>query len=165
MEKNKVGIINKIKGIKGIEYIIIAVVVLISLLVLFGEKIFSKSASSSGGSPSEYASLIEDEIERTVSRISGVGRVEVAVTVSGGNRTVVAKDITTVKNGNEVQTTETTVIIGGKVVVLCELYPEISGVLIVAGGADDLSVKLKILSAVTTLLDIEEDKIEIVKGK
>ncbi|MBQ9709163.1 MAG: hypothetical protein IJV67_00885 [Clostridia bacterium] len=165
MEKNKVGIINKIKGIKGIEYIIIAVVVLISLFVLFGEKIFSKSASSSGGSPSEYASLIEDEIERTVSRISGVGRVEVAVTVSGGNRTVVAKDITTVKNGNEVQTTETTVIIGGKVVVLCELYPEISGVLIVAGGADDLSVKLKILSAVTTLLDIEEDKIEIVKGK
>lgn len=166
MQTSKNDFISKIKKIKGLEYIIVGVVGLLVAFVLFGEKITScEGSNKTSGQSDTYVSSIEDKLEETISRISGAGKVSIAVSVSGGKRTVVAKDVVTVKNGNEVQTTETTVILGGKVVVLCELYPEVTGVLVVAGGADNLSVKLKILSAVTTLLDVEEDRVVIIKGK
>lgn len=43
-------------------------------------------------------------------------------------------------------------------------YPEIVGVLIVAKGAGDTNVKLKIISAVVAVLGIDSSKIEVLEG-
>ena len=66
---------------------------------------------------------------------------------------------------NEVKISETPVLVGGKVVVLNELFQEISGVVIVSTGADNLSVKLDLMNAATTLLCIDDSKVQILTGK
>ena len=50
---------------------------------------------------------------------------------------------------------------GGKPIEIGEKYPEISGVLVVCKGADDLSVRMNVLDAVTAVTDIPCDKIRI----
>ena len=44
-----------------------------------------------------------------------------------------------------------------------ENSPEIKGVIVVAEGADDIAVRLNLLSAVQTILDISPDKVNVYK--
>lgn len=162
--ENKKNLFDKIKNIKGLEYIIIGVIALLMILIIFSDSIFSKGASESDGT-TEYVAALENRLENTLSRVKGAGKVSVAITVTGGNKTVIATDVTTVKNGGEIQMTETPVLVGGKVVVLGELFPEITGVLIVATGAENLSVKMNLAEAASTLLSIDSSKIRILTGK
>ena len=53
----------------------------------------------------------------------------------------------------------------GAPVVIKEVPPVVKGVVIVAGGADNAVVKLNILRAVTVLLDVDYNRIEIIKYK
>ena len=57
------------------------------------------------------------------------------------------------------------ILVNGKTVVLKELYPKISGVLIVAEGADKLTVYNKIQQATLSLLDVKASQIEILAMK
>ena len=45
-----------------------------------------------------------------------------------------------------------------------EILPNISGVVIVSSGASDINVKLNLLTATQTLLDIAQNKIQIYVG-
>ena len=45
--------------------------------------------------------------------------------------------------------------------MITEIYPQISGVVIIAKGADNLKVKNALLRATQTFLGITSDKIEI----
>ena len=121
--------------------------------------------SSSNEDSDDYVSTLEDRLGNTLSQIKGAGKVSVVITVAGSNKTVIATDVVTVKDGEQLKVTETPVLVGGKVVVLNELYPEIIGVLIVSEGADNLSVKMNLLSAATTLLTVDESKIHILTSK
>jgi stage III sporulation protein AG len=47
--------------------------------------------------------------------------------------------------------------------VLKENNPEIKGVIVVAEGADDIEVRLNLLSAVQTILDVSPDKVNVYK--
>ena len=69
----------------------------------------------------------------------------------------------TVTSGGNV--TQSPVIVSGKPVVLKEAYPEITGVVIVAEGAGNLTVKVDLLNACETFLSITEDKIRILSMK
>ena len=164
MENKKQSLLSRLKKIKGVEYIVIIIIALLIILILFSDSFTSKENTQSS-SVVEYVSTLENKLERTLSKIKGVGNVSVVITVNGGNKTVIATDVTTIKNGTEVKITEAPVLVGGKVVVLNELYPEITGVMIVAGGADNLSVKLNVMTATTTLLSIDESKVSILTGK
>jgi len=156
---------DKIKKIKGIEYVIIALIGLLIVFLIFSDGIFSNSKKKSEDDVSAYVSSLENRLEKTLSEVYGAGKVNVAITVNGSNKTVIATDATTVKDGNKLQITETPVMVGGKVVVLSEEYPEITGVIIVASGADNITVKLDLLNATTTLLSVDESKVQILKGK
>jgi len=59
------------------------------------------------------------------------------------------------------ENTEGTITVNGKTVVVKEVFPEISGVIIVAEGANKILVKNKILQATSSLLDVNVNKIEI----
>ena len=52
-----------------------------------------------------------------------------------------------------------------KPVILMELAPEIEGVIVVAGGADDVNVKLNIYKLLQAILSISSDKIQVFAGK
>ena len=76
------------------------------------------------------------------------------------NTTVRTEKKVTTENG-EIITEEYPVLVSGKPIVLSEIYPEICGVIIIAKGASDIKVKVALMCAAQTFLDIESDKIEI----
>ena len=52
---------------------------------------------------------------------------------------------------------------GGEAVIIREDQPEVRGVIVVAQGAGDIGVRMELLNAVTTLLGVQADKVEILK--
>ena len=49
-------------------------------------------------------------------------------------------------------------------IVIEEVLPKIKGVVVVSSGAKDISVKLNIINAIQTLLDLSDNKIQILVG-
>ena len=109
----------------------------------------------------DYVMSLEEKLSTHLSKIEGAGKVSVIISVKEGLTTQIAveKVVTTDSNGSK--TEETPVLVSGKPIILTEIYPEISGVIIIAKGADDLKVKIALLSATQTYLDVTSDKIEI----
>jgi stage III sporulation protein AG len=112
-----------------------------------------------------YVAELEERLSNTLSKVKGAGKVSVVITVKSGIETVLAMNTTTTKTDNGIEVVETPIILNGKTVVLKEMYPEILGVLIVAEGADEISVLRKIQQATTSLLDINVNQIEILTMK
>ena len=69
---------------------------------------------------------------------------------------------TTVSGGTETTiTTETVILVSNEPVIIKENYPVIKGVVIVAKGAENFSIKMDILEAVETVLEVDSDNITI----
>ncbi|NMB23991.1 MAG: hypothetical protein GX986_00490 [Firmicutes bacterium] len=127
---------------------------------------------------------IENGLAKMLSQIEGVGTVQVMVSVITGSRLEVARDI----NGDKTTTTETdkqggqrhvvaerfnekVVIVregqgsADKPIVLSEYRPVIGGVLVVADGAKNPGIKLRIARAVATAVDIPAHRVMVVARK
>ena len=72
-----------------------------------------------------------------------------------------ARTVVVFSSDEEGDTIPLPIIINGETVVLKELYPKIAGVLIVAEGANSISVFSRIQQAAVSLLDININQIEI----
>lgn len=104
----------------------------------------------------EYKKIIEDELEEIISNISGVSKATVMVTVEGTYRYKYAKDIT----DSDIET----VLIGNNNALVEMIYnPQISGVLVVCDGGENVKIKEQIINAVSTVLDIPKNKVYVVK--
>ena len=127
----------------------------------------------------EYASYLEQELEDILSQVKGVGKVAVMITLEGSGELIVHQDETVVSN----DTTETDSQGGNRTVyqndmqgktvyekneqgespyVVQTKLPKVSGVLIVAQGAGDGSIKKSIAQIAEALLDVEAHKVTVV---
>ena len=167
LEQKFTSFFEKIKTNKKLQYLIIAVLsVIIVLCVLFGFN--SKSNETNVNVVDEitsYVNNLEEKLSKTLGKVSGAGDVSVVITVESGMETVLAMKTVTTETANGKEIEETPIIINGKTVVVKELYPKIVGVLIVAKGADSISVRSKIQQATVSLLNIELNQIEILTKK
>ncbi|MGE5631927.1 MAG: stage III sporulation protein AG [Caulobacteraceae bacterium] len=130
-------------------------------------------------SGSEYLKGLENQLSTILSKIQGAGKVSVMITLQSGAEIIPAKDqsvsdkVTNEKDTdggtrtiNE-KTTDDKVVFaaaqGGnsKPLVIKEINPEIKGVIVVAEGAKDAKVKLKISEAVQTVLDIPAYRVTV----
>lgn len=146
----------KLKSGKTLEIvfvIILAVAVIAVLLMTFWDKPEEKNAASQ-----DYASVLEMKLSNVLSQIEGAGEVDVIVTVASEGEIVIAMETTVDKDGN---VTTTPVLVGGEVVILEEKKPEITGVLIVSDGADNLSVRFSLLEAAASVLNINQSLIKV----
>ena len=75
--------------------------------------------------------------------------------------TEIATEKKTVTETGIIKIEEAPVLVSGKPIVLAEKYPDITGVVIIAKGANDLNVRVALVSATQTILGITSDKIEI----
>lgn len=144
------------------EYILI--VALIAAIVLAAAFAFGKTSgknTATGGETERYVSSLENKLQSVISGIKGAGKSSVVITVDGAISSIVAVDEKTVEENGRKTTTVSTVMSGGKPVILGEKYPEITGVLVVAKGADDITVKMAILNAVTVALGVNCNKVQI----
>jgi stage III sporulation protein AG len=122
---------------------------------------------------------LEDHLSNILSKIQGAGKVSVMITLKSGKEIIPAKDesisdrVTNEKDTeggirtiNEKTTSDKVVfaeVQGGssEPLILKEINPEIKGVIVVAGGAKDARVKLKISQAVQTVLDIPAYRVTV----
>lgn len=164
--------INKIKSIKNIEIIIVIFTISIVLLIYFSSNSIFSDTSTEGVENIETTSYIDDlelKLNNVLSQIENAGRVKVMITIDKKteNTYAVNKEVKTTTSGNNTTTTtkEEVVIVQNEPIIISESLPKIKGVIVVAQGADNVNVKLELLKAVQTLLDIDAKDIEIFIGK
>lgn len=158
---------------------ILIVVILIAVMVVI---YFSTFQSPSDQQEVQIASAEGEELtrqmEEILSTIKGAGTVRVLISYQSGPELIAAtsQDSETVSNstgengGSESIKTKTDVVTvknngEEEALVLKEIRPEIAGVLVTATGAEDITVKMNILQAVQTLLNIPANKVDVFTGK
>lgn len=161
----------KIKSIKHIHIYLAVLVAIVVCLFYFswfknddGDKNLQNS-STEQNSTEEYVDNLEHKLCNVIAKIDGVGQVSVAITLQCGFTYEYATDSETKTSvSGDVQTsvtTETVVWDKEQPVVVKVNYPVIKGVVVVANGAKDFSLSMKIRNAIHTILDVDEEKIVI----
>lgn len=161
-------IFEKIKTNKKLQYFIVVILIIITLFItIFGFKDNSntETITKNNDTISEYVTNLETRLSNTLSKVSGAGKVSVVITVESGMETVLAMKTTIKETSTGKEIEETPIILNGKTVVIKECYPKIIGVLIVAEGANNISVMTKLQQATISLLNINLDQIEILTMK
>ena len=156
-----VEILSKLKKIKFEHIVVIILAAAVGAVAIFTFGGSGEKKENYTGETEKYVANLENKLSETLSKINGADKVSVVITVGSGITSDIAKDEKTVKDGDKTTTTSAPVLVGGKPIVLKEVYPEITGVVIVAKGADNINVKMALLDAVTTALGIPCDRIKI----
>ncbi len=171
--------------------IIIGIILIIAGSALFGAKTQDTKQEPQKTSEQEQVmkqntsggDATETRLRTLLSQIQGVGRVDVMITYSAAGENVPAYDTSKktsrtdekdseggTRNITEDESENTLVYedspTGGKTpVILKKLSPEVKGVLVVAEGADSVTVREHIVSAVRVVLDIPAHRVEVVQRK
>lgn len=176
---SKIPLFNKLKNIKHIEIIIIAIFVVILAIIYMSSinKVENKKDNIMADSNlEEYGEYLENKLTKVLGQIEGIGSIEVMVTFNGRISYEYAKESeevinsSSVSGGTNTKTTKNEKVIiveqNGKdtPLIVKEIYPEVNGVLVVATGADNIKVKLDVISAVNTLLGVNANNIQVLKG-
>ena len=115
-------------------------------------------------------SSIPSQLEAILSHIAGAGRVEVMLTVSQGERTIYQTDSTYTQGETTTDTRTETILVTDSQrnetgLVHQKNPPLYQGAIILAEGAEDPSVKLDIVEAVSDVTGLGTDKITVLKMK
>jgi len=165
----------RIKKVKHFEiYIAVGLAIIIAVIYFSFLKAPSQNkdtnnkidnVSSNFSSSGEYIDYLENKLENVITLVKGAWNVEVVVTLEKGFEYVYAteEETRTTANGTTI-TTSNIVMVNGKPVIKEEIYPVVQGIVIVASGANNVSVKMDILSIVQTVIEIENSKINIYAG-
>ena len=136
------------------------------------------STSSKQSKTEEYEKSMQEDLKNTLEKMDGVGKVEVMINFESGEESVPAVNITDSTNNTEEKDTEggtrnTTQKNNGSTVVvtndgsksqplIVKTYnPKVSGVCVVAEGAENKITELRISKAITDLFGISEDKVNV----
>lgn len=127
----------------------------------------------------EYASYLERRLEDTLSQVSGVGSVQVMITLNATQELVLEKDQQTQSSstteedsqgGNrathQISRSESTVYHSSgnnEPFVVKTLLPRVEGVVVVAQGAGTGTINRSITDVVQALFDVEAHKVKVVK--
>lgn len=151
-----------------------------------GETAGNSGSSATGDAESiritsteEYTAYLEKRLEETLSRINGVGRVQVMITLEATEELVVEKDQQTQSSNTteedsqggsryvyQLERSENTVYRSSgsnEPYVVKTLMPEVSGVVVVAQGAGTGQISKDITDVVQALFGVEAHKVKVVK--
>lgn len=157
-----VSTLSTLKKNKYFPMILVISLVLLIALILFSGKTKNVQTTET---TDNYVLNLENKLETLLESIDNVGDVTVAITVDGGTETVIAMKTVTTENEQGKVIEQTPITVNGKTVTLKEVNPDITGVLIVAKGADNLSTYIKIQQATISMLNVDANKIEILTMK
>ena len=172
------------------KYKYAAAVVLVGLLLILLTPSGDRNGGEGGGTDGagardapEESGFSVQEIEQRLTQIlsvtQGVGRVEVMLTLKAGTENIYAEESrdssrvlkdenTVIEQTEDSETSLKTVQQGGgseTPVVVKSIYPEYMGAVIICDGADDATVRSRVLSAVFSVTGITSEKVAILKMK
>ena len=169
--------LSKFKSKKYTSYVIAVILSLIVVVIFLSScrKQTSKTTNTTISTTEKtvnseaYSTTIENKLVNVLSFVKGCGTVRAMVVT----KSTEIKNIelqTEEKESSGTNTTTKTPIYekdgsNETPFVTSFTYPQIIGVLIVAEGAGDTNVKLKIVNAIVSVLGIDSSKIEVLEGK
>lgn len=150
----------------ALEYILYALIGLLVLLIYFSGRQAKKQEL-----PANEPLLVSEEdglegrLQSTLASIKGAGQVEVMITYATGNEIVTAMNVdksSSDGSGSSSQSESSRpATLNDEPLVLYEKEPQIRGVVIVAQGAGDIFVRMDLIKAAQTLLDISSSQVEV----
>ena len=162
----------KLEGAKKVwdKYKYVALVALAgAVLLLWPEGGGSSGAAESGSASPELAVRdLEGEMEDILSKISGVGRVQVLLTADSDGGRLLAEDVeeSWQDSAPASRSSETVVVDDGQgeaPVVKRTWYPTYRGALVVCQGGDQAAVRLAVTEAVMALTGLSADRVTVAK--
>ena len=172
----------KFKKFKGVEIAIVIILICVMCLVAFSSfrSISSKKSSTeteSATSLDSYVKSLENRLASVLSQIEGAGEVTCMITLSSGFEQKLAYESTSTTTSGEKEGTQARSSSSSENVVyvtkngtqeplvLYEESPKISGVVVIAQGAKNVTTKLDIIRAVQALLKVDASCIEVINHK
>ncbi len=153
----------KIRSIKNIEIIIVVVLCLVILCIyLSGVSVSSSSDSVTSDDFGLYIAELEDTLQQLISAIDGVDGATVAISYDGSYTQEYAYDTVSTTDGDSISTSSEIVLVNGEPLLIRQIVPSIVGVVVVLHGETNAITDMYVLQAVTTLLDIDSSKVEII---
>ncbi len=157
-------------------------VLLLLLSGLFSSSEGSTPASSAAegdysAQTNEYRLLLEAQLEEMLGRAAGVGAVSVMISLEQGPEFFYAQEYedkveqsgAAVEQQSEEARSNSYLTVEGEggetPILLSQRQPEIRGVLVVCEGARDEAVRISVIGAVSTLLDLSTNRIEVIESK
>jgi stage III sporulation protein AG len=178
---NLISSFKKLDTKKKIQYVAVLLIVVIILTIYFSS-FQSSPAKENTAQPTKEALQSEDleaKLERILSSIEGAGKVDVCITYESSPEIVPAisenKQSSSTTDAGEngtstvnTENTQTNVVTvngsgGASALVIRENSPKVMGVIVVAEGADNIGVKLNLLEAVQTVLNVSPDRVDVYK--
>ncbi len=154
--------INKIKSIKNIEIIIVVIICLVILCVYLSGVTISSNSADSNYDFSQYVQNLENDLQQVICAIDGVENATVAISYDGTAVQEYVYDTTSSTVGDSTEVSSEIVLVNGKPVLIRQIVPAIVGVVVVLQGESNAITNMYVLQAVTTLLDIDSSKVEII---
>jgi stage III sporulation protein AG len=175
----KEGVLARLRRIKHIEKYAAAAVIVVMVLIFFsslGTKSKPTSAPDATLNVTEqnYVREMEQKLTTALSTVAGVGSVTVMVTAVGSSTLEIAynvdeKTVTNTGSGgtstSTATVTKTPVIVNGKPLIIAEIKPKLSGILVIAAGASDLKIRLAIENAIHAVVPDNSVKIQVLTHK
>lgn len=124
---------------------VIAGIVILLILFLFFSSYFTDTAADSG---EDLNSGLERKLSAALSEMQGVGKVKVVISYESTAESVPAS-------------AGTEELFSAEPLILKQNLPRVRGVLVVAEGAEDIRIRTELMYAVTALLDVSPDRVEI----
>lgn len=167
--------------------LLISIIFLIVANIFLGSKTKNTNITNDGtikevdyNLESDYSVYLEKKLVDILSKLNGVGKVSVMVTLENSIEKITAANTTkttenTTENDSEGGTREvhredsTTQVLtrgnDGSLLVVKEIKPTVQGVIVVAEGADDPEIKEMLYDAVKTVLGIKGNKVQVYSSK
>lgn len=164
----------KVEGVRKAwdKYKFVALVALAGAVLLLWPEGGSSSASAESGfslpDPAEQARQLEKEMEDILSKVSGVGQVQVLLTAESDGQRLLAADTEESRQGaGDISRSSETVVVdgsGGEAPVVTQTwYPTYRGALVVCQGGDQAAVRLAVTQAVMALTGLSADRVTVAK--
>ncbi len=152
------------KGLKKYKYALLVLLLGMALLLIPKQK--EEEPTLPTQEREDYAEQMELRLAEILSRMEGVGQVEVALTLARDSYTHYHQDVQ--RNGED-EERKTVILSEGsaydKAAVTTVDYPRFQGALIVCQGGDNAAVQLRLVEAVAALTGLGSDRITVVKMK
>lgn len=161
MKKLQSGLISKF--LTSRNNLVLSVILIIGVILMV-------SVSGSGAKKKEVHTEIdtageEARLEAILSEIDGAGNVSVMVTYYGGTEQSLAYETKSDNNKDSRSEDKTAVMSGSSPMIVQELYPKVKGVIVVAQGAGDISVKRELTEAVTAAMGVGASRVKVYKSE
>lgn len=163
----------KMKADKKLELWVYGGLALLCLLLCIPIKSGEKAETILPEAAASREDVLEQRLMDTLSCVRGAGKVKVMITYETGSEIVPAMntDVTSsvsVSGENQTRTESSSPVTTyqdgeNRAIVLMEREPTVRGVIVVAEGAADISVRLKLQGAVQAVLGVDAQKIEVLE--